>query len=177
MTRLLRKNTGIFLWAFFLGAYVSIGLSAYQPHKIKVAVLPGGLGSMPPMTNESIQMAMDYYQINLPAGTAVPTLNTKLKIRGSTTRSLFHTLSKVEIGPEAFMSWGLLGSTIAHEIEVHCKQNLLWITAQEMVGINGSVIAEIEAYDYELEHSKRFGLRAFEVNNIRKSRDYHYPSL
>ena len=98
-------------------------------------------------------------------------------MRGRTSRSLFHSFNKVELGPESFMSWGLLGSTIAHELEIHCEQNLLWLSLQELVGVNANVKAEIEAYNHELAQSKRFGLRTFEVRNIRKSRDYYYPAL
>ncbi len=177
LSGLVRTNTGLLVWAFFLGAYVSMGLSANKPVTTSVMALPGGPGSLPPMSEESIRLAMEYFQIELPANTAMPTLDIKLKSRGLTSRSLLNTLNKVSIGPEAFMSWGLLASTIAHEVDIHCKQNLLWITLQEMVGINGSVKAEIEAYNYELSNSKKFGLRAFEVHNIRRSRDYYYPAI
>jgi len=177
LLRLTKQNAGLLVWAFFLGAYVSMGMTADQPRKEKITSLPGGPGALPAMTEESIHLAMNFFEIDLPANTAMPTLNKKLKVRGMTTRSLMQTMNKVEIGPEAFMSWGLLASTIAHEVEIHCKQNLLLINLQEMVGINANVKAEREAYNHELSNAKKFGLRAFEIHNIRRSRDYYYPSI
>lgn len=72
----------------------------------------------------------------------------------------------VILGPSAFSSWAVLGSTLAHELEVHCRQNLLLVSVRETLGFEGKLAAEREAYQYELDGARRFGLSEVELQRI-----------
>src|SRR5262249_12010943 len=62
----------------------------------------------------------------------------------------------VTIGDAAFTTPGNLGSTIAHEAEVHV--NLQTMKNANYSGQQGSALNEIQAYDYEIAGAPRFGL-------------------
>lgn len=119
----------------------------------------------PPMTQGSIDFALTAYGITLPSGVE-PRLEESLEDRGRTDWTPFDGIEAVRIGPSAFKSWALLGSTLAHELEVHCRQNFWAITFQESVGLGGIRDAERAAYRHELESAERFGLSAGEVDRI-----------
>jgi hypothetical protein len=96
----------------------------------------------------------------------------------------------------AFTSWGILGSTLAHEIEIHGNQSFLKIEflnflysyiqnnskfvssifpsfdimTYENMGL-GSYLAEKEAYSYEINSDKRFNLKIKEVLAIKNTLD------
>ena len=76
--------------------------------------------------------------------------------------------STVTIGPAAFTSWAVLGSTLAHELEVHGKQHLAPVLFASVFGFGDEVSSfyEREAYDYEVRNSKRFGLTTSEAAGI-----------
>ena len=68
----------------------------------------------------------------------------------------------VTIGEAAFLhSPGWLGSTLGHEIEVHyqtqAQQGRWWTDSQ------GTAMQEVQAYDYEIRNSVRFGTTATEI--------------
>src|SRR5690606_25474533 len=79
------------------------------------------------------------------------------------------------IGPSAFASWALLGSTLAHEIEVHCHQNFTLIRLFDIAGWEGTENAEREAYAHELAHADRFGLTSDDRYSIAQTLQYYYP--
>ena len=79
------------------------------------------------------------------------------------------------IGPAAFASWSLLGSTLAHELEVHCRQNFTLIRMQDLMGAQGTLKAERDAYAHELAHAERFNLSKIERMNIQATMDFYYP--
>ena len=78
-------------------------------------------------------------------------------------------------GPVAFESWALLGSTLAHEIEIHCEQSFLLIRLMDTVGFSGTLSAEREAYMHEISNRERFNLSEYEIANIRNTMNYFYP--
>jgi hypothetical protein len=130
----------------------------------------------PALTQASIKAALDIYAIKLPANNIKgPYFDPKLKDRGVTIRHGVGSDPIVYIGSEAFTSWGLLGSTLAHEIEVHCRQNFLAIHLQNIAGFDGTGAAEREAYRYELANSSRFGLAQYDQDLIRSTMSYFYP--
>jgi hypothetical protein len=84
---------------------------------------------------------------------------------------------RVEIGDEAFASAARLGSTIAHEVEVHVNRQVVngifFASADEQ----GWLIQEVEAYDYELASKERFGLSADEIRLVKLRRASCYRRL
>jgi hypothetical protein len=78
---------------------------------------------------------------------------------------------RVEIGDDAFVSAARLGSTIAHEVEVHVNRHLVHGLGYPPADEQCALIYEVEAYDYELASKDRFGLSAPEVELLQRSRD------
>ena len=129
----------------------------------------------PQVTQESIDLAMRIYGIEIPSSADSPILDTGMQDRGLTTRSPFMDKAKVTIGPAAFSSWALLGSTIAHEVEVHCQQNFLAIYLMDLVGLDGTGTAERQAYVHELTNAHRFGTAHEDTRMIADTVSFYYP--
>jgi hypothetical protein len=133
--------------------------------------------SKPPMTQESIDVAIEMFGIVVPKNASNPTLDMKLEDRGLTTLNGWGKKLEVTVGPAAFTSWAVLGSTLAHELEIHCNQNFALIRLKDMIGLEGTNGAEREAYMHELSNSDRFHLRDADQQSIRATMDYYYPVL
>jgi hypothetical protein len=157
--------------------------------------------SAPELNQESVELAMEIFAIRRPATVDGPSLNETLEDRGLTTGGLILPHKEVTVGPTAFTSWAILGSTLAHEIEVHVAQSFFRIVATDYLinwsmsarRLAGKVIpvlkpsakesfendgtwkAEREAYMYEIRNAKRFGLTDEELNSIWRVMDYYYP--
>ena len=116
---------------------------------------------------QNLDFAMDIFSIDKPDHVEGPILNHQIRDRGLTFGSGLGTKRRVEIGRPAFMSWGVLGSTLGHEIEIHCKQSFLIIWLSELLQLSGTVYAEREAYEYEEQMAERFGLSESEKAQIR----------
>lgn len=144
--------------------------AAAMVHKPSEA--PAGV---PPMVQESLYRAIAMYNIRIPHGVSFPSFDPELTDRGLTSLNPWTKKFSVKIGPAAFQSWALLGSTLAHEFEVHCRQSFLWIHMQDLAGLSGTDNAEREAYAYEINSAKRFGLTVAEVSMIQETVDYYYP--
>lgn len=129
----------------------------------------------PPVTQESIELAITMYDIKIPENAFMPRLDLTLEDRGLTRRATWSDKSEVTIGPAAFTSWALLGSTIAHEVEVHCHQNFMLIFLMDGMGLDGTGEAERQAYFHELKNASRFGLAAQDARLIADTVDYFYP--
>ena len=136
---------------------------------------PNPPSSKPPMTQESIELAMQMFHIEVPQGASYPRLDPNLEDRGLTTMNGWGKDLDVTVGPAAFTSWALLGSTLAHELEVHCRQSFFLIRVKDMIGMKGTDEAEREAYLHELTNSERFHLKTTDQLNIRATMDYYYP--
>jgi len=84
----------------------------------------------------------------------------------------------VRIGRAAFAAGatvGWLGSTIAHEGEIHIKEQAnkgLWWGDEQ-----GTAIQEVQAYDHEINNAKRFGLSDTEVSELKSERKDYYDEL
>jgi len=146
---------------------------AYLRAVATVAVVPPQ--GAPEVSQESIDLALVLYGIEVPPNAEHPQLDLELKDRGLTTRGAFMEKARVTIGPAAFTSWGLLGSTLAHEIEVHCQQNFLAIYVMDLLGLDGTGAAERQAYVHELRNSRRFGLDIADAEMIADTMEFYYP--
>lgn len=161
-------------------------------------VAPEGI---PAANQESIEIAMQMYGINKPEHVVGPVFDANLADRGLTTGGTLDSTRTVTIGPAAFTSWGVLGSTLAHEIEVHANQSFLGIvivdkldsvqlsarkaigafipavkpTVKELFEGQGTWKAERDAYQYELAQAERFGLSDEEKKAIFGVMSYYYP--
>jgi hypothetical protein len=157
---------------------------------------------LPTPSQEDIDLALALFSIERPRHLSDPLFDPELTDRGLTMGSTFHGPQSVSIGPAAFGSWALLGSTLAHEIEVHGQQNFFRIVfedefygaistwtrggfalagsaleaeGQPKCADCGTLRAEREAYEYEIANAARFGLDAHEVSLIRQVMDTYYP--
>ncbi len=131
----------------------------------------------PSVSQKSIDEAIKRFNIVIPSNTNYPTLDKTLEDRGLTTLNCRFCKLEVTIGPAAFSSWAMLGSTLAHELEVHCKQNFSLIRIKDVFGYRGSDMAEREAYLYEIANAKRFGSSADELTSIADTMNYYYPEV
>lgn len=161
-----------------------------QINMIKIPVLYPE--EKPNQPTKDIDLAMALFSIDIPENAKYPIYNQNLPYRGLTIGDAFFSTKQVIIGEMAFKSWGILGSTLAHEIEVHCNQSFLKIeflnflyvvmkyhkklilkiypslnlSPHENLGL-GAYLAEKEAYMYEINSKKRFNLSPKEVIAIK----------
>ena len=131
--------------------------------------------SSPEFDEKSIAKAMALYGIQVPRNVRGPFISKELEDRGVTIREGMNQKLVVYIGRDAFSSWAMLGSTLGHEIEVHCRQNFLAIHLQNLAGLDGTGAAEREAYKYELSHADRFGINQDDREFIKNTAEYFYP--
>lgn len=131
--------------------------------------------SVPSINQNNIDVAMKIFAIDKPKLGKHPILNNSLKDRGMSSKGAWDKKVSVEIGPSAFTSWALLGSTLAHEIEVHCNQNFVLINIFDLLGLDGTGEAERQAYSYELSQAKRFGTSIADKKLIATTMKYYYP--
>jgi hypothetical protein len=129
----------------------------------------------PEVSQASIDLALAMFGIDVPSTAQRPRLDPELRDRGLTVRAAFMDKAEVTVGPAAFASWGLLGSTLAHELEVHCRQNFLFISVMDGFGLDGTGEAERQAYIHELRNAKRFGLAGGDAELIADTMEYYYP--
>ena len=129
----------------------------------------------PQITQEAINTALVMYDINVPATANFPMFDPELSDRGMTTMRGLGRKLDVTVGPSALASWPLLGSTLAHELEVHCRQNFTMIRMRDLAGFDGTGAAEREAYLHEVKNAARFGLSADDQQQIRYTMNFFYP--
>lgn len=129
----------------------------------------------PTPSNDNILKAMEIFNIQNKPGMPMPVFDPTLEDRGLTVISEHGERCDVRIGPSAFQSWAILGSTLGHEIEVHCRQDMMLIKVMDMAGSLGTHMAERAAYKYEISQKDRFGLTPTEVDSIQKTMDYYFP--
>ncbi len=126
-------------------------------------------GPLPTLSGAAIDEAIKRFAIHVPKSVARPEIDHDLSDRGRTSWDLFGRSVAVKLGPIAFTSWGLLGATLAHELEIHCQQNLMAISFKDALGIDAKNSAEKEAYAHELSNADRFGLSPEEIQRIRET--------
>lgn len=180
-TNLFRGITlGVLVSFATAGAIIAHGLSQADSRAKELSGISAGTtidlpAGAPTVTQSSIAVAVKSFGIRLPKNINGPFFDPKLEDRGLTLRQGLASDPLVLIGREAFSSWGMLGSTLAHEIEVHCRQNFLAIHLQNLAGFDGTGMAEREAYRYELANAERFGLASYDRELIRSTMSYFYP--
>ena len=81
----------------------------------------------------------------------------------------------VRVGDDAFASPGWLGSSLAHETEVHVNKQAE--KGNWYLGAQGTALQEVEAYDHEIANAKKFGLTDTEIKELEKRRSSHYDEL
>ena len=84
---------------------------------------------------------------------------------------------RVQIGDLAFASAGWLGSTIAHEVEVHVNRQIAMGRHAPASDEEGASIEEIEAYDFEIANQARFGVQPDEEKLVHRRRMAFYLKL
>lgn len=131
--------------------------------------------SKPVPGQESIDIALAMFNIQVPTNAKKPVYDPGIYDRGLTTLRGWSNKMEVSVGPAAFTSWSMLGSTLAHELEVHCQQNFALIRLKDLFGFEGTLHAEREAYSHELANAKRFRLDNQEFANIKATMDFYYP--
>lgn len=158
----------------------------------------------PHLNQRSVDVAVEIFSIDVPENVSGPSLDVTLYDRGLTTGDSLGNKKTVTIGPAAFSSWGILGSTLGHEIEVHAKQSFFKIVLLDKLSKikmaskkflsntafakdakpqessaelndDGTWSAEREAYGFELEHAERFQLTESEMNSIEQVLNTYYP--
>lgn len=120
---------------------------------------------------KAIDKAIELYDIDM-TGIQSVKYDPNLDDNGVTSKS-----GNVRIGKAAFTtaSPGWLGSTLGHEIEVHIQQQALkgnWWTDEQ-----GTLMQEVQAYDYEIANAKRYGLSEQEINELKFARRDYYRDL
>jgi hypothetical protein len=188
------------LWVAVQAWQENAALRAYERAMSEVEVIPPA--GFPAQDQESVEIAKVLYSINIPVSVEGPSYDATLSDRGLTTGGLILPQKKVTVGPAAFSSWAVLGSTLAHEIEVHVEQSFFLVvardhfsrlqiearrrlakvfpavapTAAELFENDGTWKAERDAYMHEIRNAKRFGLSQEEVASIWRVMDYFYPT-
>ncbi len=142
--------------------------------KIPHPVLPE---EAPTPSQEAVDKAMKLFSISIGEQVDGPYYDESITDRGLTTLEKSTSKKTVFIGPAAFESWAMLGSTLAHEIEVHANQSFYKATFLDMIwfGTPGTDAAEKEAYGFEIRCRKRFGLSKDEVDLIHQTVNFYYP--
>ncbi len=121
---------------------------------------------------DNVKKALIHFKIKVPSQVEIyiePNLPDD--IRAVTTLTNQHKLV-VSIGPAAFSSFAMLGSTLAHELEIHCQQNIYKIKLDSDLFDNHfeqEKIAERFAYQHEINNKERFGLSYQEIEFIKQT--------
>jgi hypothetical protein len=129
----------------------------------------------PQPTQASIDYALMLFDIHIPENVKHPVYDPELADRGLTVQKGIGHPFEVRLGPTAFTSWAILGSTLSHEIEVHCRQEFALIRLLDLMGMNGTLYAERVAYQYEISQAKRFKLSRSEQFSIADTVEFYYP--
>lgn len=169
---LIHRSPNIEVRMRFLFLALALAACGHEyPRSNVVGIAPDG---KPPVTQESIDLAMDLYAIQKPSICDRPYLDPHEENRGLTTQYEHGGQRIVTIGPSAFTSWGVLGSTLAHEFEIHCNQSFFLVGIKNALGLRGTDNAERDAYFHEVDNANRFGLTMGEVNSIVETVNFYY---
>lgn len=141
-----------------------------------------GLQGKPNPSNLSIQMALDFYNIEIPSRCNHPVyveVENKSRDRAIITLPGWIGRRDVLVYRGAFLSWGVLASTLAHELEIHCKQSTIeYILLQGLYGTKyADARAEIPAYDLEISRAKEYGTDKAFVDEMKEYRQEYVEDL
>lgn len=163
--------TVTFLFCF--AASVPSGYRASAPCDLRRAP-----ATSPEKNQKSIDEAIRMFCIRIPSAVHGPFYAESESDRGKIVASAYGLgIRHVQVGPAAFSSWGILGSTLAHETEGHARQPFLWKTVlNALVPQMGTRIFERAAYQIEIDQAERFGLSEEEAHGIRSTMEFLYPA-
>ncbi|MHC9510882.1 RHS repeat domain-containing protein [Kangiella sp. M94] len=139
-----------------------------QSNREREAYLKSLMASKDPKDRQkAIDEAVKHFRIGL-EGVSSLSYNENITQDGITSPNYNNTQADVEIGPRAFVrnSFGWLGSVIAHEVEVHVQMQML--NKKYWTGPQPVYLQEVQAYQYELDQAKRFGLTKNEIKDLRQ---------
>ena len=176
---MLRK---ILLGSMVFGLGASVAWAKWQMDRdVQVAALAAPQEAFwpterPAISQKSIDLAMLRFNIQLPHDSSAPMFDAQVADRGLTSRTSWYSQAHIRIGPAAFDSWALLGSTLAHEVEVHARQNFWVIGMLDAMGLDGTGMAERQAYAHELTHADRFQLSQWDRSRIDYTMNHYYPT-
>ena len=126
------------------------------------------------LREDALTFALTTYAIQVPPSVQHIAYDDTLTDRGVLTAERFGIKRTIAIGRPAYLSWAVLGSSLAHESEVHGTQSLFAIWLSDQLGLDGTSVAEKHAYFHEIFHHARFGLTASEVASIQHTFDFFY---
>lgn len=129
----------------------------------------------PTLNVDSLEVAMAMFGIENPTNVLPLKVDETMYDRGLTSSVSFSNVTEVTIGYAAFENWSILGSTLAHEVEIHSQQNFFLIWAMDTLGLHGTLHAERVAYNHELNDAERFGLNSEDKTMIAETMNYYYP--
>lgn len=121
----------------------------------------------------AIDQAMILFDIKVSKGIDWPLYDPHLgyKYRAIALQEEVLGRKSILIGKASFYSWGVLGSTLAHEIEVHGRQSIFWLSLRARLFGISTASAEVEAYNYEIYSAKRFGLTKEDISSLKEQRE------
>lgn len=127
----------------------------------------------PRLGQESVDQAMILFNIKATKNTAWPVYSEKLSedVRALIYKDGSFSTKIVLLSKSAFKSWGVLGSTLAHEIEVHGEQNFEWAFLKNRFFGKTLANLEIDAYNYEIYSKDRFGLSDYDIDELKRLRE------
>jgi hypothetical protein len=157
--------------------YMALGASEVEEPNLNIQEL---MNRPPEISNQSIQVALFVYDIKIPSICNYPILikDSVPGIRATTTIHGFK-VRDVLVYPAAFDSWNLLGSTLAHELEVHCKQSVIEHSIFALFRGEEYSIArfEVEAYQHEIDNAERFKSSLEHIHECKAFKDVYKLSL
>ena len=167
----------ILSWVLFCSIYSYSIQSKNKEFRVNSSKVNAEILSNIKDNDRSIELAMLAYSIKAPKGCRSPRFNPDINDRGVTIKRPWNDEYIVDIGPQAFENWAILGSTLSHEIEVHCNQNFMWVNFLNLIGLDGTGFAERIAYNYEIANVDRFGLSTEDIESLSTIKDHYYPYL
>ena len=187
-----------FIFSMFYCLFLQLNeQNKYEELQNKMMAIPVIYPTRAPIvSNDSIGLAIALFSIDTPNSINSTTYSSNIPYRGLTIGNCLAPFKEVLIGNMAFENWGILGSTLGHEIEIHGNQSFLKIEflnyiysletfPEKLITIfipkfkltsygelgYGSYNAEKEAYSFEINSKKRFNLSNHQVNLIRNVLD------
>jgi hypothetical protein len=151
-------------------------------HRLETRIAAGERGLVvraAQLKEAAVQRALATYGIDTRAVTAGVHYSPQGNMRdreGATLVDRDGTL-RVLVGDGAFRSAAWLGSSIAHEVEVHVNRQIAQGRYARGGDETSAAIEEIEAYDHELASDRRFGLDASERRSLAARRAAFYRAL
>ena len=159
-------------------SYFKLDLYEQQVFEMELRNIPVEMvGGVPDFTSQDVDLALVAFGILDTRYDKKVGLDPTVHARGVAIHGSYGGDAEIKVGLAAFSSWGLLGSTLAHEIEIHVNQNPFVVWLEDLTMGTGTIRAERAAYNHEMLSRDRFGLADYTVSGIEMTRDEHYSFL